>query len=84
MGPAPANPTTGLHCLAMRWGSNSTLDTLQVTATVGFPALQFNTVTEQFVATRKMPERVTHNLPNFSQSTLQQTNMLLFAELGIP
>ena len=39
----------------MRWGSNSTLDTLQVTATVGFPALQFNAVKKQFVAARKVP-----------------------------
>ena len=64
--------------------STATEDTLRAHTTVGFPALQFNTVTEQFVATRKMPERVMHNLPNLSQSTLQQTNMLLFAKLGIP
>jgi len=28
---------------------------LQVTATVGFPALQFNAVKKQFVAARKVP-----------------------------
>ncbi len=65
-------------------GHQAEEDTLRAHTTVGFPALQFNTVTEQFVATRKMPERVMHNLPNLSQSTLQQTNMLLFAKLGIP
>lgn len=32
-------------------------DTLRVFATVGFPALQFNDVKKQFVATRNCPIR---------------------------
>jgi hypothetical protein len=35
---------------------------LQVTATVGFPALQFNAVRKQFVAARKVPLADNHDL----------------------
>ena len=37
------------------WHSVALKDKLRVFTTVGFPALQFNAVNKQFVATRKVP-----------------------------
>ena len=40
------------------WHSVALKDKLRVFTTVGFPALQFNAVNKQFVATRKVPQGV--------------------------
>jgi hypothetical protein len=43
------------------WHSVAPKDKLRVFTTVGFPALQFNAVNKQFVATRKVPKAVIEN-----------------------
>jgi hypothetical protein len=45
-------------------GSTAVRDSLQVLATVGFPALQFNAVKKQFVATCKVPLPVSREGPD--------------------
>ena len=46
------------------WHSVALKDKLRVFTTVGFPALQFNAVNKQFVATRKVPIADSHVLRN--------------------
>ncbi len=46
----------------------STEDTLRVFATVGFPALQLNALSKQFVAARKVPKPVSHSCDELSFS----------------